>query len=95
MSQNTLHTTIAAGDAKNRFGEVLDTAQREPVVIQKHGRAVAVILSADEYARFEELEDAAWGKRAVNALKKPAFIGTKRSAAYISRVMHAQNRPRR
>lgn len=32
---------ITAKDAKNKFGEMLDTAQREPLTIEKHGRAVA------------------------------------------------------
>ncbi len=40
---------FAAKDAKTRFGELLDTAQREPVIIEKHGRRVAVVLSATEY----------------------------------------------
>ena len=42
-------STIAAREAKLRFGELLDTAQREPVTIEKHGRRVAVVLSAAEY----------------------------------------------
>ena len=42
-------STFAAREAKTRFGELLDTAQREPVTIEKHGRRVAVVLSANEY----------------------------------------------
>ena len=41
---------ISATDAKNRFGEVLEMARKEPVRIQKNGRDVAVMLSAEEYA---------------------------------------------
>ncbi len=41
--------TMTATDVKNRFGEALDTAQREPVMIRKNGRNVAVLLSAEEY----------------------------------------------
>lgn len=47
---------IAALNAKNRFGELLDTAQREPVTIEKHGRAVAVVISADDYREIEALK---------------------------------------
>jgi prevent-host-death family protein len=47
---------MAALEAKNRFGELLDTAQREPVTIEKHGRAVAVMLSAEEYKELEALK---------------------------------------
>ena len=48
--------TIAALDAKNRFGELLDTAQREPVTIQKHGRDVAVVVSAEDYKELQALK---------------------------------------
>jgi prevent-host-death family protein len=46
---------IAALEAKNRFGELLDNAQREPVMIEKHGRPVAVMVSAQEYKDLEAL----------------------------------------
>ena len=46
---------IAALDAKNRFGELLDNAQREPITIEKHGRPVAVVVSAQEYKDLEAL----------------------------------------
>ena len=48
--------TMAALEAKNRFGELLDTAQREPVIIEKHGRAVAVMVSAEEFKELEALK---------------------------------------
>jgi prevent-host-death family protein len=44
--------SITATEAKNRFGELLDMARREPVQIQKNGRAVAVMLSPEEYRRL-------------------------------------------
>jgi prevent-host-death family protein len=52
--------TVAAKDAKNRFGELIDTAQREPVTIEKHGRAVAVVMSMEEYnqLKLEQLRTA-------------------------------------
>ena len=42
---------IQATEAKNRFGELLEDAGKEPVLIQKSGRDVAVILSKAEYDR--------------------------------------------
>jgi len=49
---------VTAKDAKNRFGELMDTVQREPVSIEKHGRPVAVVLSevAYEKMKLEHLE---------------------------------------
>lgn len=49
-------STIAAREAKTRFGELLDTAQREPVTIEKHGRRVAVVLSATEYDALVQMK---------------------------------------
>lgn len=48
---------IAARDAKNRFGELLDAAQREPVAIEKHGRRVAVVLSAQDFDALEAIKE--------------------------------------
>jgi len=44
--------TIAANEAKQSFGKVLDSAQREPVIIQKHNHPAAVVLSMREYDRL-------------------------------------------
>lgn len=43
---------ISAKDAKNSFGRLVDTARAEPVVVEKHGRAVVVVLSIEEYQRL-------------------------------------------
>ena len=45
--------TISASDAKNNFGELMDTVQRGPVSIEKHGRPVAVLISQ---AHFEAMK---------------------------------------
>jgi prevent-host-death family protein len=47
--------TITSVEAQNRFGQLLDTAQREPVAITRHGRAAAFIVSPQE---MSELLDA-------------------------------------
>ena len=44
--------TIAATEAKNRLGAVLDDAQREPIVIRRQDRDIAVVLSMVEYQRL-------------------------------------------
>ena len=46
---------VTSADAQNRFGQLLDTAQREPVAITRHGRPTAFIVSPHE---MEELLDA-------------------------------------
>lgn len=43
---------VAATDAKNRLGAILDDAQREPVVIRRQNRDIAVVLSMADYERL-------------------------------------------
>ncbi len=44
--------TMSAREAKNGFGLMIDTARAEPVLIQKDGRGVVVVISAEEYERL-------------------------------------------
>ncbi|WP_439543996.1 type II toxin-antitoxin system Phd/YefM family antitoxin [Hyphomicrobium sp.] len=43
---------MAAKEAKNAFGMLIDTARAEPVAIEKHGRKVVVVLAIEEYERL-------------------------------------------
>ena len=44
--------TVAATEAKNRLGAILDEAQREPIVIRRQDRDIAVVLSMADYERL-------------------------------------------
>jgi len=46
---------VSATDAKQTFSAVLDTAQREPVVIRKQNRDVAVMISMRDYERLRRI----------------------------------------
>jgi len=48
---------INAREAKNGFGDVLLKAQSGPIGINKNGKPVAVVISADEYAKIKFLRD--------------------------------------
>lgn len=37
--------TMTSLDAQNHFGELIDTSQREPVLITRRGRPVSLVLS--------------------------------------------------
>ena len=50
--------SVSATEAKQRLAALLDAAQREPVVIRKHDRDVAVIISAEEYDRIRGIKNA-------------------------------------
>ncbi len=57
---------LTATEAKNRLGQVLELAQREPVFIEKSGRRHSVVLSVERYdqllAQQERIKPADLGK---------------------------------
>jgi prevent-host-death family protein len=46
---------VSATEAKQTFAAVIDKAQREPVVIRKQNRDVAVIMSIEDYQRLTQI----------------------------------------
>jgi prevent-host-death family protein len=46
---------VSATEAKQRFAVLLEEAQREPVEIRRHDRAVAVLLSTRDFERLRSL----------------------------------------
>jgi prevent-host-death family protein len=42
--------TMTARDAKNHFGELLDSARREPVVVTRNDRPVGIMISIEDAA---------------------------------------------
>ncbi len=73
---------IAARDARNRFGLLLDASQRAPVLLTRKGRGVSVMMSVEQY---ERLRGAAWerlaaavddlGNEAARNSLTPALLG--------------------
>jgi prevent-host-death family protein len=49
--------SISATEAKQRLAALLDAAQREPVVIRRQNRDVAVVISAEEYERIRKINN--------------------------------------
>jgi prevent-host-death family protein len=47
--------SVCATEAKQRLAALLDAAQREPVVIRRQNRDVAVIMSAEQYERIRKV----------------------------------------
>ncbi|MEO5350979.1 MAG: type II toxin-antitoxin system Phd/YefM family antitoxin [Magnetococcus sp. YQC-3] len=74
--------SISATEVKTHFGKFIEMSLIEPVIINRTGRSVAVILSFDEYNRLTEIEDAYWGEKARKA-EKEGYIGEKESIKYI------------
>jgi len=74
--------TKTSAEAQNQFGLLLDTAQREPVAITRHGRPAAYVISPQEMEKMEALKQAmrkeltgnwaAWSVRARKNMKPAA-----------------------
>lgn len=58
---------LSANEAKTHFGDMLLKAQRAPVQINKNGKAVAVVISAEEYESIEALKLQLLQTRAIQA----------------------------
>jgi len=52
-----MHKIVSATEARVHFGEILRQVQIAPVVIERGGEPLAVILSKKEYDRLTEGED--------------------------------------
>lgn len=47
--------TVTASEAKQGFASVIEAAAREPVIIRRQKRDVAVVMSMQEYERLVHL----------------------------------------
>jgi prevent-host-death family protein len=50
--------TVTSVEAQNKFGQLLDTVQREPVIITRHGRATAYMVSPQDMQDLQDLQAA-------------------------------------
>ena len=76
--------TMTAVEAKTRFGEFLDSVQREPVIVTKKNRPVAVMLS------MQDIEDTIWGEMAVKAHGE-GYLSEKESHDILSQYLNADD----
>ena len=63
--------SITATDAKNRFGQLLEQAQRKPVIIEKAGRRHSVLMSVQQYETLLAAQQPVPAARAARASSSP------------------------
>jgi prevent-host-death family protein len=69
--------TVTSVDAQNKFGQLLDAAQREPITITRHGRPVAMLMAVEEFeARTQPGAAARAARRAIAAFRGAGKGGT-------------------
>ena len=72
---------ITATELNKHPGAILDAALREPVIIQKSGRASAVMVS---YEYYLELENAFWGTLAESVEKTAEWESADSSMQFLT-----------
>jgi prevent-host-death family protein len=77
---------VTATELKTKTGECLDRAQKEPLEIEKNGRAIAVLIAHEDYERLSQLENAYWLARA-NASESSGYIGADATADFFKGML--------
>ncbi|MFM8608506.1 MAG: type II toxin-antitoxin system Phd/YefM family antitoxin [Hyphomicrobiales bacterium] len=76
--------TMTAAKAKNAFGQMIEAAQREPVLITKQNRPVGVFMS------IQDVEDTIWGEKALKAHQE-GYIGEEASKALLDKILNVRD----
>ena len=76
--------TMSAVDAKTRFGQFIDAAQREPVIVTKKDRPVGVFFSIDD------IQDTIWGEEA-KAADAEGYLTAEDSACRLKALIDADD----
>ncbi|MBS4096492.1 MAG: type II toxin-antitoxin system Phd/YefM family antitoxin [Sulfuricella sp.] len=77
--------TATATEVKSKFGLYLDIAQREPVMIEKSGRQAVVLISAEEYAHLQSLEDLALSRKIRDAIAE-GYAGVEETQHFLAEM---------
>jgi len=80
--------TVTATELKNQTGRQIEAALTSPVVVNKANRPVAVLISYEEFQRYQALEDHYWGDLAKEASEE-GFLTAKASNALLDEMLNA------
>ena len=79
---------VSATDAKQKFGQIIDAAKIQPVIIEKSGREAVVVISIERFRELQAAEDAYWIAQAENGIKS-GFLGTEKTAEFLKERLDA------
>ncbi len=74
--------TVSSVEAKTKFGQLLDMAQKGPVAVEKHGRPVSVMISYEDFEHYQALEDKMWALAAKEA-ETEGYLSSKDSDDFL------------
>lgn len=76
---------ISSSEFKNHLGEYLASSQNEPILVQRSGKPIAVLLSPAEYKWLQQMEDLYWIARAEASEQAGEWIGHDESMKLLTR----------
>ncbi|MDF2965316.1 MAG: Antitoxin of toxin-antitoxin system StbD [Rickettsiaceae bacterium] len=79
-------TIINSREAQSNFGELMIKVIREPVIIQKHGKTAAVLISPEDFEKFQKLEELYWALK-VEAAEKNGYLSTQESDDLLNNIL--------
>ncbi len=80
--------TINSKEAQNNFGALINSAIKQPVVINKHGKPVAVLISFEEYEEYLKLEDLYWELKA-HIASSSGFLSKEESEDFLNKILQS------
>ncbi len=76
--------TMSAADAKTRFGQFIDAAQREPIVVTKKDRPVGVFFS------IEDIQNTIWAEEA-KAAHSEGYLSADETTNRLNALLNADD----
>lgn len=77
---------VNAKEAQTRFGEIMIKVNKEPIAISRYGKAAAVVISYEEYQKFQDLEDFYWGIKAKEA-EEEGYLSVEESTNILNQIL--------
>ena len=78
---------VSSSEFKNHLGEYLNSSQSEPILVQRSGKPIAVLMSPAEFEWLQQMEDLYWIARAQASEAAGEWIGHEESVKTLTQQM--------
>jgi len=75
-----------AKEVQNNFGTVMSAVNKESIGINRYGKTTAVIISYEDYKKFQAFEDEHWAIRA-GAAAEEEYLSAKESNEVLDQLL--------
>jgi len=78
--------TMNAKEAQAHFGSIMSNVIKEPIAIKRYGKTTAVVISYEEYQKFQNLEDLYWSLK-VEEAEKEGYATHEESVSILNKIL--------